>query len=326
VKSQIKSLVEAVAHLEARGTTARSVGNESVAEASFREALRMIVQELDQTATVLAPETLLDLLQIRVRLAVKCGDVLEAKTGVQSALASIPSIARSEEWSQFLDVGAWTDEWLIAAVRRDPPAAAALDVLADRYWKEVFGRCYLLTLNYDKASELAQQAWVRVLRARQRLLPTGNFPAYVSTVATNLWRDAQRWSRRAGPMAEQNLVSLDQPIWVDEGDNVLLADGLPSPNSLDAADRAMLRLDIDQSLERLSTKLRDVLISRYITGESSAEIAKRYGRTEQAVSGWIRDALQQMRNYLDERLPATSQRRKENYDRARQSSLHKASA
>jgi RNA polymerase sigma-70 factor (ECF subfamily) len=302
VKSEIKGLIEAVAHLESNGTAARSRGDEPAAEASFREALRLTLEEVARPPAIFTSEALLDLLHIRARLALRCGDVLEARAVLQTALASSPSITQSEEWRQFLDVDAWPNEWLIAAVRRDPPDPAALDVLANRYWKEVFGRCYLLTLNHDKASDLAQQAWVRVLRTRQRLLPGGNFPAYVSTVATNLWRDAQRWSRRAGPVAEQNLVSLDQPIWADEGEgnNVLLADSLPSLNSLDVEARAMLKLDIDQALGRLSARLRDVLIARYITGESCAEIGKRYGRTEQTVSGWIREALQQLKASLDE--------------------------
>jgi DNA-directed RNA polymerase specialized sigma24 family protein len=68
----------------------------------------------------------------------------------------------------------------------------ALDVLADRYWKPLFGRCLMLAFSQEKASDLAQQAWYRVLRARNTLKPGGNFPAYLMTVATNLWRDSNR--------------------------------------------------------------------------------------------------------------------------------------
>jgi len=46
--------------------------------------------------------------------------------------------------------------------------------------------------------------------------------------------------------------------------------------------------------------LRDVLISRFINGESAAEIGQRYGRTEQAITGWIREAIRQMKMYLGE--------------------------
>ncbi len=306
MKSEIKILKETVACLESRGTAARSMGDESAADASLREALTLTIEELDRAASDWGDEELLDVLKIQVRLALGCGEVLQAKQGLQTALASNPLIAQSEEWSRFFDAAEWPDEWLVAAVRRDPPDAAALDVLVDRYWKEVFGRCYLLTVNHDKASDLSQQAWVRVLRARQRLLPGGNFPAYVSAVATNLWRDAQRWSRRAGAIAEHNLLSLNQPIWVDEGADVLLADTLPNVNSPDPVTCAMLKLDIDQALEGLSAKHRDVLIARFIAGESCAEIGKRYGRTEQTVSGWIREGIRQMKTLLEDPVPAAT--------------------
>ena len=306
MKSEIEILIQTVACLESRGTAARSSGDESAADASLREALRLTSEQLDRADFDSGEEKFLDVLKIHVRLSLRCGEVLQAKQGLQTARASNPLIAESEEWSRFFAVSKWPDEWLLAAVRRDPPDAAALDVLVDRYWKEVFGRCYLLTVNYDKAGDLAQQAWVRVLRARQRLLPGGNFPAYVSAVATNLWRDAQRWSRRAGPVAEHNLLSHDQPIWQDESADILLADTLPDVNSADPLTRAMLKIDIDHALEGLSAKHRDVLIARFIAGESCAEIGKRYGRTEQTISGWIREAIEQMKTLLEDPVPAAT--------------------
>jgi DNA-directed RNA polymerase specialized sigma24 family protein len=46
--------------------------------------------------------------------------------------------------------------------------------------------------------------------------------------------------------------------------------------------------------------LRDVLVARFLTGESCAEIGERHGRTEQTVSGWVREALRQMKLQLEE--------------------------
>lgn len=57
-------------------------------------------------------------------------------------------------------------------------------------------------------------------------------------------------------------------------------------------------MDLDHALARLEPRLRDVLIARFITGESAAEIGERYDRTEQAVTGWIREAIRQMRIFL----------------------------
>jgi RNA polymerase sigma-70 factor, ECF subfamily len=215
------------------------------------------------------------------------------------------SCAVAEEWEQSSDVAARPDSWLIAAVRRDPPDEQALDALVDRYWKPLFGRCQMLTLNHERASDLAQEAWCRVLRARHSLKPDGNFRAYLMTVATNLWRDSHRSARRAGSLADHRLASLDAELSGDDGGTAVLADVLPDLNALQAEEQALLKLDIDRALAQLAPLLRDVLIARFLTGESCAEIGRRYGRTEQTISSWVREAMRQMKLQLEEPDSAT---------------------
>src|SRR5207253_39689 len=67
------------------------------------------------------------------------------------------------------DVRTWSDARLVAAVRRDPPDDAALDALAQRHWKVLYGRCRLLTGDTHAANDLAQETWYRVLRVRNAL-------------------------------------------------------------------------------------------------------------------------------------------------------------
>ena len=197
---------------------------------------------------------------------------------------------------------AWPDAWLINAVRRDPPDEDALNALVDRYWKPVYARCRLLTADPDSARDLAQESWLRVLRARHSLEPDGHFQAYVATIATNLWRDRNRSAVRAGPMADGRMASLDSSVVADDGDSTSLINVLADPHTLSPDDQILLEMDLDNALSRLELRLRDVLISRFINGESAAEIGHRYGRTEQAITGWIREAIRQMKIYLgDER-------------------------
>jgi RNA polymerase sigma factor (sigma-70 family) len=195
-----------------------------------------------------------------------------------------------------VDLSAWTDEWLIAAVRGDPLDERALDALARRHWRPLFGRCRLLALNDDDASDLAQSAWVRVLRARRSLDPQGNFPAYLSTIATNLWRDGHRSARRAGPMADHAMRSLDAPpITADRGGVAAMGDLLPDPHALPAEEQTLLAVEIDDALARLTPRSREMLVSRYLNGESAAAIARRHGRTEQSITSWVRQALDEAR-------------------------------
>jgi RNA polymerase sigma-70 factor (ECF subfamily) len=198
------------------------------------------------------------------------------------------------------DVAAWPDAWLVEAVRRDPPDEAALEALADRHWRPLFGRCRLLALNDEKASDLAQEAWYRVLRARHRLDPQGNFPAYLAATAMNIWRDWHRSARRAGPMADHRLASLDAALPGADGGRPPLAEAVPDLSSLDLEEQNALKLDIDEALGRLSPRSREVLVARFLVGESCADIGRRHGRTEQTASSWVRQALEEIRLHLGE--------------------------
>ena len=219
------------------------------------------------------------------------------RLGVDAANGVLASV---EEFAQPGDMDSWSDARLISAIRWDPPDERALDTLVARYWNSLFARCQLLVLDHQKASDLAQETWCRVLRARHGLKPEGNFPAYLMTIATNLWRDSNRSARRAGPMAEQWLMSLDATRPGEEGETLALVDVLPDFNSIQKEEQSRLKLDIDAALERLSPLLRDVLVARYLGGESAAEIARRYGRTEQTASGWVRRALRQMKAHIQD--------------------------
>lgn len=198
------------------------------------------------------------------------------------------------------NIAAWLDAELIESVRCEPPNEAALDVLVKRYWDAFFARCQMLTLNHEKALDLAQSTWLRLLRNRQALKSDGNFPAYLATIATNLFRDSYRASLRAGLMSDYWLESLDAAYANDDGDTVTLVDVVPDLKTLDEEKQTLLAIDIDWALERLSPQMREVLVARFIDGESCAEIGRRYGRTEQTVSGWIRAALRHMKTYLEE--------------------------
>ena len=211
-----------------------------------------------------------------------------------------PRLEERAAASAVSDVEAWPDAWLIAAVRGDLPDERALDVLVDRYWTRLFGRCQMLTLNPEEARDLAQEAWCRILKARQRLKVDGNFPAYLISIATNLWRDSLRFDKRAGPMARNRLAALDASLSNSDEEMVSLADVLPDLNSIEGEEKTLLKMDIDRALERLTPLLRDVLVARYINGESCQEIGRRYDRTEQTVSGWVREAVREVKAYFEE--------------------------
>jgi RNA polymerase sigma-70 factor (ECF subfamily) len=189
---------------------------------------------------------------------------------------------------------------LIAAVQRDPPDARALDALVARHWRALHARCELLTLDREQAHDLAQETWVRVLRARRRLQPDGHLAAYLATIATNIWRDWHRAERRAQQLASARLASIEAPFSMHDDEPVRLADALADRRSLDLDDQAALRLDLDAALRQLAPRERAVLLARFVDGESAAEIGARYGRTEQTITAWLRRAVRQLQHLLQD--------------------------
>jgi RNA polymerase sigma factor (sigma-70 family) len=235
-----------------------------------------------------------------VRRALDGGEVAAARRMMSESFELDASLRSREDWAPLQDVTSWSDAWLVAGARQEPADVEALDALVNRYWKVLHGRCRMLTLDSQQASDLAQETWCRVLRARRALRPDGNFPAYLTTIATNLWRDWHRSARRAGPMAEHRMASLDAPMSTGDGEEMGLAELLPDLNALEAGEQAQLKLDLDEAMSRLAPQLRDVLIARFLNDESAAEIGRREGRTEQTISAWVRHGLREMKLHLGE--------------------------
>jgi RNA polymerase sigma factor (sigma-70 family) len=300
VTNQIQNFVERAASLESAGEAARLAGDESSAEQFFRSALGFAINAINGTAPGSRSPDQIENMRLAVHLALRSGEVIQARQLIQQVLAADPAIASTKPWSQFQEIADWPDEWLIAAVRRDPPEVAALDALVSRHWQALFGRCQMLAGNNSAAADLAQEAWCRVLRTRQRLKAGGHFRAYIIAIATNLWRDQLRSASRAGPLAVSRMASLDSLLPNDEEESVSLMDFLPDVRTSQLHERSLLALDIDKALAQLTPLLREVLVSRFIAGESCLEIGRRHGRTEQTVSGWIRAAIRQVKICLAE--------------------------
>lgn len=300
VVEEIDTLMREATRFGAMGAKARSGGRESEAEEHFRNAFcqAMTAAERGTKSGVNFPRQ--EILRTAAILALEFGDVAVARRLVREGFDSEPSPEERELWEKLRDETAWPDGWLVAAVRREPPDDAALAALVERHWNPLFGLCQMLVLNREKAQDMAQETWRRMLRARHNLKPGGNFSAYLSTIARNIWRDSNRSAQRAGAMAEHRLASLDAGATTEDGDTVELIDMLPDLNALQAHEQKSLALEIDQALEKLSPLLRDVIVSRLLMNESCAEIGERYGRTEQTVSGWVREGIRQMKTQLEE--------------------------
>src|SRR5260221_8961843 len=76
----------------------------------------------------ISPSSHLEKLLATVRSALISGGVPEARRLMEEALASHASAATAGDWAKFRDITSWPDAWLVAAIRRDPPDEASLEV------------------------------------------------------------------------------------------------------------------------------------------------------------------------------------------------------
>jgi RNA polymerase sigma factor (sigma-70 family) len=187
------------------------------------------------------------------------------------------------------DATDWPDSRLIAGVRRDPVDAQALDALIGRHWKPLFAQCQMLTVDPDQASDLAQAAWRHILQARQALQPDGDFRDYLFLTATNLWRERTQSAHVAKGVAAPRDGRPAAPRFVDNGEEVAFTGAAVADlKSLTEAEQMRLQQEIDAALGQLTPLDRDVLLARYLTGKSSAEIGRRSNRKKQSARGGSR--------------------------------------
>ena len=187
------------------------------------------------------------------------------------------------------------DAQLLAAVSDAMSGAQALDTLVRRHARALERRCRIITGDRDHAADLAQETWSRVLRTRATLSADGSFGAYLAKIALNVWRDERKAQRHRRELITQRLLSRHDAIG-DDDDALTIWDTLSGPSQTD--EKMLLRLDLAYALARLPARLRAVVIARYVRGESAAEIGRHYGRTEQTITGWLREATARMQDDL----------------------------
>lgn len=288
------ALLEPITATASLAVAARRGSKEDEAEALFRKASDLAMSVLYQTKDSAVEFDRAALVAAAVRLAFEYGAVQRARL----LMHDFREFAVPDAWAVFEDISAWPEAWLIAAIRGNPPEQAALDEIAHRHWRALFARCDLLTANRHRAADLAQEAWIRVLRGRRTLRPGGNFSAYIAMVATNLFRDRHRSNLRAGPLGEFNIITLDSATASDTGESFPLVELLPDLSLIENEKRELLKEDVARALSLLNPLVREVMIARFLDGESCAEIARRLHKTEQTISSWVRRAIERLQFHL----------------------------
>lgn len=132
---------------------------------------------------------------------------------------------------------------------------------------------------YHDAEDLTQETFLRVYRYRERYKPSARFTSFLYTLARHVWADRGRRGLRQERLRE----GLEREA---------ATTGLPAPREQGAG------LDVQAALERLSPKLREVIVLNVYQGLCYHEVAAVLGVPLGTVKSRINLALQKLRDAL----------------------------
>lgn len=138
-----------------------------------------------------------------------------------------------------------------------------------------------------EAEDIAQEAFIRLWRARHRWRPTAAVRTYLFTIATRLTLNRQRgWRRRP----------LELSFTLDETDTLDPVDGAPDPERLAAS--GQLRRMLASELISLPTTQRVALLLKTVGGLRYEEIAEVLEVSAAAVESLLSRARARLRPKL----------------------------
>lgn len=164
------------------------------------------------------------------------------------------------------------EERLAGAIRRAQQRdEAGFDVLIGAYGPRLFGYLARLTGSRQRADDLLQEVFVRVVRRIGDYEHDGRFDAWIFRIATNVARDHVRLSKRRRHIDGADAGSQDNGEAIRR-----VADHHGGPP--DAASEARDELDrLQEAMATLSPGEREVICLRHFSGMSFAEIAELMG-------------------------------------------------
>lgn len=173
--------------------------------------------------------------------------------------------------------------------------ARAFKTLVQRHRAAVFNFILRFTGHRQRAEDLLQETWLKVVRSSADWEPKARFTTWVFTIARNLCVDSAR--KESYRQAE----SLDAPQGEDDGRSLSeqVADGeRAAPDR--AAHAARMRPLIEKALASLPEEQREVFLLREYQGIGFKEIAEVTGVNENTVKSRMRYALEGLRKRLAE--------------------------
>ena len=166
----------------------------------------------------------------------------------------------------------------------------AFEVLLQRHEKKVFFFILRKVGDRERAGELLQDAFLRVIKGANSYSRKAKFTTWLYTIARNLSIDELR------RMKHRRHQSLSSPMGSSD-DGPTLYDKLPGPSDdgFDRADATQIRVRIESALKELNEEQREVFVMREMMNMPFKEIGVVVGVSENTVKSRMRYALEALR-------------------------------
>lgn len=174
-----------------------------------------------------------------------------------------------------------SDEELMLAYARG--RSEAFERLFERHRRRLFTHLVHLIGDRARAEDVFQEVFLRVIRKRAAYAHSGNFRAWLYTIAHNASTD----ERRRSAVRDTRAIPMDEHV----------PDTIPDP--AEATHRGEIRERIEAALLRLPAVQREVFLLRERAGLDFASIARATGCGLATAKSRMRYALENLRRQLE---------------------------
>ncbi|HEY9061590.1 MAG TPA: sigma-70 family RNA polymerase sigma factor [Pseudobacteroides sp.] len=143
----------------------------------------------------------------------------------------------------------------------------AFEMLMEKYQKKVFNIALRLLGNYDDASEVTQEVFIRIYKSIGSFKGESQISTWIYRIATNVCLDELRKRKRKWVM------SLDEEYHKENGDYIIqVEDDKPTPDVV--MEQKTIKSAVKNAIDKLSEKYKLIIILRDIQGFSYEEISE----------------------------------------------------
>lgn len=165
----------------------------------------------------------------------------------------------------------------------------AFGKLVQHYQDQILALAYDMTGNYDDASDLAQEAFIRAFSRISTFEERARFSTWLYRITVNLALDMHR-RRKRRPTTSFDNVLRDGPAPADPESMVL--------QPTDRLEQKELREQIDAALANLTYNQRTAIVLKFFHYHSCREIAEIMGCAEGTVRIHLHRAIKHLRKTL----------------------------